>query len=84
MWGTYLQLYLQRYARSMSEGRGETVVSPTTPPHRIPDSPSAATLQMAPSTSTVWAMEYSEGLLLLGCSDGRIEIWDATNGTLKV
>jgi len=74
---------LQRYARSMSEGRSDTVVSPSTPPHRIPDSPSAATLQLAPSTSTVWAMEYSEGLLLLGCSDGRIEIWDATNGTLK-
>ena len=68
----------------MSEGRSDTVISPSTPPHRIPDSPSAVTLQLAPSASTVWAMEYSEGLLLLGCSDGRIEIWDATNGTLKV
>ena len=33
---------------------------------------------------TVWAMEYSDGYLVLGCSNGRIEIWDTSTGSLKV
>ena len=33
---------------------------------------------------SVWAMEYADGYLVLGCSNGRIEIWDTSNSSIKV
>ena len=34
--------------------------------------------------SSVWAMDVSDGLLVLGCSNGRIELWESFSGKLKV
>ena len=34
--------------------------------------------------SSVWAMDVSDGLLVLGCSNGRIELWESFTGILKV
>ena len=34
--------------------------------------------------SSVWAMDVSDGLLVLGCSNGRIELWESFTGKLKV
>ena len=33
---------------------------------------------------SVWAMDVSDGLLVLGCSNGRIELWESFTGKLKV
>jgi len=35
------------------------------------------------SLSSVWAVEISDGFLVLGCSSGRIELWDVTTGSLR-
>ena len=32
----------------------------------------------------VWAMDCHDGLIILGCCNGRIEIWDAQSGAFKV
>lgn len=38
-----------------------------------------------PPPPTLWAVEVShDGFLLLGYSDGRLELWDVASGTLKV
>jgi len=33
---------------------------------------------------SVWAMDVCDGLLALGCSNGRIELWETFSGTFKV
>jgi hypothetical protein len=32
----------------------------------------------------VWALDCSDRLLAIGCSDGRVEVWDVHQGILKV
>ena len=33
---------------------------------------------------SVWAMDVLDGLLVLGCSNGRIELWESFTGKFKV
>ena len=32
----------------------------------------------------VWSMDSTDGLTLLGCSSGRVEVWGSEDGTFKV
>lgn len=34
--------------------------------------------------SPIWCMDYLENLIVVGCSNGRIEFWEGTMGKLKV
>lgn len=34
--------------------------------------------------SSVWCMDYAENLIVIGCADGRLELWEGTTGVLKV
>lgn len=34
--------------------------------------------------SSVWAMDYVDNLVIIGCADGRLELWEATTCKLKV
>lgn len=34
--------------------------------------------------SPIWCLDYYEGLIAVGCGDGRIELWESTTGLLKV
>ena len=36
------------------------------------------------NTPSVWTMDCEDGLIILGCSNGRIEVWDTLSGQLKV
>ena len=36
------------------------------------------------SSVSVWTMDCEDGLIILGCSNGTIEIWDTLSGQLKV
>lgn len=38
----------------------------------------------AVNESPVWCMDFCNDLIILGCADGRLEIWDANSGKLKV
>ena len=33
---------------------------------------------------SVWSLDACDGLLVLGCSNGRIELWDVSSGNFKV
>ncbi|ENN74406.1 hypothetical protein YQE_08991, partial [Dendroctonus ponderosae] len=33
--------------------------------------------------SSVWAMDYVDNLVIIGCADGRLELWEATTCRLK-
>lgn len=34
--------------------------------------------------SPVWCMDFCDDLIILGCSDGRLEFWEASSGKLMV
>lgn len=34
--------------------------------------------------SPVWCMDFCNDLIILGCSDGRLEFWEASSGKLMV
>ena len=36
------------------------------------------------SPASVWAMDCEDGLIVLGCADGRIEIWETMSCQFKV
>lgn len=36
------------------------------------------------SESPVWCMDFCNDLIILGCSDGRLEFWEASSGKLMV
>ncbi|XP_037088902.1 LOW QUALITY PROTEIN: sterol regulatory element-binding protein cleavage-activating protein-like [Pollicipes pollicipes] len=38
----------------------------------------------APERGAIWCMDCRQGLLAVGCSDGAVEMWDATTGALKL
>lgn len=38
----------------------------------------------AMSESPVWCMDFCNNLIVLGCSDGRLEFWEASTGKLIV
>lgn len=35
------------------------------------------------SPPNIWCLDVYDGLIVAGCSDGGIEFWDSTNGSLK-
>ena len=35
-------------------------------------------------SNSIWTMDCEDGLIILGCSNGSIEIWDTLSGQLKV
>lgn len=35
-------------------------------------------------SASVWSLQCQDGLVMAGCADGRIEVWDAYSGKLKV
>jgi WD40 repeat protein len=37
-----------------------------------------------PASPSVWCMDCVDGIIILGCANGRIEIWDTVSGQLKV
>lgn len=37
-----------------------------------------------PHPSPIWCLDYYEGLIAVGCADGRIELWESTTGLMKV
>ena len=36
------------------------------------------------TASSVWSLQCLDGLVIVGCADGNLEVWDAYNGDLKV
>jgi len=34
-------------------------------------------------TPNIWCLDLHDGLIVAGCSDGTVEFWDSTKGTLK-
>ena len=51
---------------------------------RIPNGFSRQKSENSNSTPSVWTMDCEDGLIVLGCSNGRIEIWETMTCQFKV
>ena len=43
-----------------------------------------ADYELSNKNNSVWTMDCEDGLIILGCSNGTVEIWDTLSGQLKV
>ena len=53
--------------------------------HSLSDHSSSVSVCSHPlDVSSVWSMDCSDRLIVLGCSSGRVEVWDARSAAFKV